>query len=429
MMKLSAVICSVALLPLISLGFQIDADDEARALLLAAEGFLGGLELAVGSRSHPHRQPPRRLRRAVVVLSTAELGTTPTAVSEAPGNEVSDVPKEETAAAVAESVAVEDKAEVGVEGEGDKGESTTEPTESPVFEQRKPFSAFKPGDLVDGIVVNIAQYGAFVDIGAVRNGLIHVSQLADHYVADPRDVVKEGDHVRVKVLSVEEDRQRIALSMLTESADLKTFDAYPPETWFKGTVVSLAPFGAFVNLAPGVDGLVHISQLAPEFVGNVNDVVTVGQDVDVRIVKIDFDKQQVALTMLKPGEEPARREPARREPRDFNEGVDEWYAANVPNSETWLTGTVEGTAPYGAFVSLAPGIRGLLHVSQISDNFVENVSDHLSEGEEVQVRVTNKDGRKLSLSMKPPGEEGGRGGGGGRRDRMEDDDMFLDDDY
>lgn len=164
-------------------------------------------------------------------------------------------------------------------------------------------AGIRPGKVLVGKVVNLTNFGAFIDLGDVE-GLIHVSQLSWSYVDKPSDVVSVGDMVRVKVLAADPDDLRISLSM----------KALQPDPWVEfaqqhrvgellyGRVVSLVPYGAFILVAEGVQGLVHISQMSHQYVDLPDQVVTVGEQLWVKLIDIDFGRRRMALSIRQAAE-------------------------------------------------------------------------------------------------------------------------------
>ncbi len=154
------------------------------------------------------------------------------------------------------------------------------------------------GDVLEGTVQRLTSFGAFVDIGGV-DGLVHISQLAHHHVEKPEDVVKEGDKVNVKVLSVDYDNERISLSIKDtqpgpwEEAASKLHAGDRLE----GTVKRLVPFGAFVELYPGVEGLVHISEISHDHIGTPDEVLSEGEQVEVKILDVNTTDKRVSLSI------------------------------------------------------------------------------------------------------------------------------------
>lgn len=157
------------------------------------------------------------------------------------------------------------------------------------------------GDVLSGTVVRVERFGAFVDIGGI-DGLVHVSQLAWKRVAHPDDVVKQGDTVKVQILdiSISSDEKRISLGMkqLTEDPWMRFARDHAPGSVMEGRVTRLAHFGAFIEIADGIEGLAHISQLAPDSVGSVREVLKLGDTLAVRVVDVDVEKHRIGLSLL-----------------------------------------------------------------------------------------------------------------------------------
>lgn len=172
--------------------------------------------------------------------------------------------------------------------------------------------SLKVGDVIDGTVQRLTDFGAFVDIGGV-DGLVHISQLAYYHVETPAEVVSEGDKVKVKVLSVDPESERISLSIkATQPGPWETAkDKIHPGDAIDGTVKRLVPFGAFVELIPGVEGLVHISEISHTHIGTPDEVLSEGQIIKVKVLDVNFDDQRVSLSIKALEEaEPARQNAA-----------------------------------------------------------------------------------------------------------------------
>lgn len=172
---------------------------------------------------------------------------------------------------------------------------------------KKPLSDFEPDTKVEGTVTRTELYGAFVDIGAERDGLVHISMLKKGNVKRVEDVVKVGDQVEVWVHRVDPEADRLELSML-KPVDLKWKDIQPGMT-LQGKVVRLEGFGAFVDVSAERPGLVHVSELSTEYVNKPSDVVSVGDQVEVRVLDVDRKKRQIKLTMKEEVEEVYEEEP------------------------------------------------------------------------------------------------------------------------
>ena len=181
----------------------------------------------------------------------------------------------------------------------------------------KMLETLEPGVEFDGIVRSVREFGAFVDIGNGVEGLIHVSELSWDRVANAADVLKAGEKVRVVVKKVDHETGKIGLSArdLIESPWKRAGDKYHVGATVKGVVSRIAQFGAFVKLEPGVEGLVHISELATRRIRSVSDVAREGQQVECRVITIDPDEQRLSLSIKALAPSPAAKEqPAAEEP-------------------------------------------------------------------------------------------------------------------
>ncbi len=154
------------------------------------------------------------------------------------------------------------------------------------------------GDIREGVVRNVTPFGAFVDIGGV-DGLVHVSQMSHVRVKDPAEIVKPGQTVKVQVLKIDRDADKISLGMKQVQPDPWTGASlrFEPKSEHTGRVTQIANFGAFVELTPGVDGLVHVSELSDRHVRAVSDIVEVGQIVRVRVLEADEKTRRISLSM------------------------------------------------------------------------------------------------------------------------------------
>jgi small subunit ribosomal protein S1 len=161
----------------------------------------------------------------------------------------------------------------------------------------------QPGQVVEGRISNIVDFGAFVDLEGI-DGLIHISELSWSHVNHPSEVVAIGETVRVKVLDIDRDRQRISLGLKQTQEDpwQRVLDSYKPGESLEGKVTKVVAFGAFVQIIPGVEGLVHISELAEHHVDTPGEVVRPGDDVRVKILEIDEERRRMSLSIKRVGE-------------------------------------------------------------------------------------------------------------------------------
>ena len=208
-------------------------------------------------------------------------------------------------------------------------------------EREKLMETLHEGDIVEGTVARLTSFGAFVDLGGM-DGLVHVSQIAYERVDKPSDVLKVGQKVKVKVLSVDFDRNRISLSIkqtLPEPWD-GIEEKAPVGSVLEGTVKRLVDFGAFVEVFPGVEGLVHISQIAHEHIDTPADVLKVGEKIKVKVLDVDTDRKRLALSIKAltdaPEEEDkpkkSNKRPSRPSRQSHNRPI-----SNAPEEETGFT--------------------------------------------------------------------------------------------
>ncbi|KIL41527.1 30S ribosomal protein S1 [Gordoniibacillus kamchatkensis] len=187
------------------------------------------------------------------------------------------------------------------------------------YEQKKQeiMGNLQVGQVLEGTVQRLTPFGAFVDIGGI-DGLVHISEMAWHHVEKASDVVKEGDKVKVQVLKLDPEKEKISLSIKATqegpwdqaAASFKSGDIVT------GTVKRLASFGAFVEIAPGVEGLVHISQIAHRHIGTPHEVLKEGQQVNVKILDLNAAEKRASLSIKETEEAPAQEARAEREPRE-----------------------------------------------------------------------------------------------------------------
>ncbi len=239
----------------------------------------------------------------------------------------------------------------------------------------------KEGDVVSGQVRAIKDFGAFVDLGGLE-GLLHVSELSHQHIDDPHEVLKEGEEIHVQVLSIQPG-DRIALSLKRLEADPwdDAMLSFPEGSRVRGKVVRLQPFGAFVELAPGVDGLIHVSNLnTPERVGHPREVLKEGQEVDVEVLSVDPQNRRIGLA---------------RVPSDGEFG-------SVPVVGAVLEGKVDKVVNFGVFVTLGPGRKGLVPNAEMGTSKGTDHRGQFPPGTPMKVKVleVTENGRKIRLSRR-----------------------------
>jgi small subunit ribosomal protein S1 len=243
------------------------------------------------------------------------------------------------------------------------------------------------GQLRRGEVKNIADFGAFVDLGGI-DGLLHITDMSWGRIGHPSEVLKIGDQIEVKVLRVDRESERIALGLKQKSdnpwnsVELK----YPVGSRVKGKVVNVMSYGAFVKLEEGVEGLVHISEMSwTRRISHPSEIVQIGDDVEVVVLDINREKQEISLGMKQTEVNPWTQ-------------VEEKYP-----SGTIIVGKVRNLTNYGAFVELEEGIDGLLHVSDMSwTKKVSHPSEMVKRGEKVRgiVLSVDQEKKRVALGMK-----------------------------
>jgi small subunit ribosomal protein S1 len=239
-----------------------------------------------------------------------------------------------------------------------------------------------PGAELSGRVKTLTPFGAFVDLGGV-DGLLHVSEMSRRRVTDPKDVVAIGQEVRVKVIKVENDGKRISLSMKDQEPDPwhDVAERFAPGTEFTGRIVRSTDFGYFVEVEPGVDGLVHVSQL-PHGIKPGDAEVAIGSNVQGWVREVDPSKKRLSLSL---------RAIAVSDP---------WETASQRYGiGRVVEGTVDHAAAPGVFVELEPGLTGLIPNSEISVGPGQDASSVHQPGEKLMVRIMSIDPSRKRISL------------------------------
>jgi small subunit ribosomal protein S1 len=243
-----------------------------------------------------------------------------------------------------------------------------------------------------GIVKNITDFGAFVDLGGI-DGLLHLTDLSWGRVSHPSEVVQIGQELDVKVLDFDRDRERISLGLkqLQPYPWKEVEEKYPVSTKVQGKVVSITDYGAFVELERGVEGLIHISEMSwTKHVRHPSKIVSVGDGVEVMVLKIDPENEKISLGLKQTEPDPW-------------ETLTEKYPP-----DTVLEGKVRNLTNFGAFVEIEEGIDGLVHISDMSwTKRVRHPSEVVKKGDSVTVKVleVNKESRRISLGIKQTMED------------------------
>ncbi|MBI1729850.1 S1 RNA-binding domain-containing protein [Candidatus Acetothermia bacterium] len=249
---------------------------------------------------------------------------------------------------------------------------------------------YPKGEKFTGEVVAITEFGAFVRLEEDVEGLVHISELSWGFPEDPREVVKESDQVEVIVLDADEKTRRISLSMRRTQADPweSIQSKFPEGAVVTGKVTKLLDFGAFVELEQGVEALLHISEMSWDRVNNPADVVKVGDEVTIKVIKSDGARRKIRLSLRELQEDP-------------------WHAfvENYPVG-TVVDGKITELKDFGAFCRITDEVEGLIHVSEISEERIDKPGDVLKSGDSVQARIigVNEEKRQVRLSLRKPQE-------------------------
>ena len=241
---------------------------------------------------------------------------------------------------------------------------------------------------VRGKIVSVVPYGAFVQLEEGIEGMVHVSELSwTKRIARASDVLKVGDEIDAMVLEIKRDEQKISLGtrQLESNPWSEVAKKYPAGTKVTGKVRNLTNFGAFVEVEEGVDGMVHVSDMSwTRKVTNPTEIVKKGQTVDAVVLEVDAANQRMSLGIKQLTEDPWR-------------NIDQHFRMG-----DLVTGKVVKLASFGAFVELAGGLEGLVHISQIREERIEKMKDVLKAGDEVNARVIKIDNaeRRIGLSIK-----------------------------
>lgn len=245
-------------------------------------------------------------------------------------------------------------------------------------------STLKEGQLIHGVVKNITDYGAFIDLGGI-DGLLHITDMSWGRVGHPSEMFNIGDKVEVSVLKYDRETGRISLGLKQKSADPWTGVAskYAIGTRVRGRVVSLTDYGAFIELEPGVEGLVHVSVMSwTHEVRHPSRVVSIGDQVEAAVLNVDPASRKISLGMKQTAPNPW----------DMVEGK---YAIG-----TRIEGKVKSLTDFGAFVGLEEGIDGLIHISDMSwTKHIKHPSELFKKGQKVEAVVLRIDKEKERLSL------------------------------
>jgi len=245
----------------------------------------------------------------------------------------------------------------------------------------------KEGQIVEGIVKNLTEYGAFIDLGGI-DGLLHITDMSWGRVNHPSELFQVGDHVRVKVLKFNADTERVSLGLkqITEDPWSRAAEKFVPGTVVRGKVVSLKDYGAFIELEEGIEGLVHISEMSwTRRVKHPSKMVAVGDMVEAVVLDVDVKQNRISLGMKQ------------LEPNPYEQLTEKYPPGTV------VKGKVRNIADFGIFVEIEEGIDGLVHISDMSwTQRVKHPSELFQKGDDVEAVLLNidtSDGEKPKISL------------------------------
>jgi small subunit ribosomal protein S1 len=253
--------------------------------------------------------------------------------------------------------------------------------------KRKLIGELEKGQIRKGVVKNITDFGAFVDLGGI-DGLLHITDMSWGRVNNPSEVVSIGDELEVKVLEFDRDRERISLGLKQLQAYPWTDvdQKYPEDSIVKGKVVSITNYGAFVELEKGIEGLIHISEMSwTRNVRHPSKIVNIGDEVEAMVLRVDKENEKISLGLKQAEPDPW-----------------EGLAMKYP-SGTQIEGKVRNLTDFGAFVEVEDGIDGLVHISDMSwTKRVRHPKEIVKKGDSVDVVILdiNKEKRRISLGIK-----------------------------
>ncbi len=249
--------------------------------------------------------------------------------------------------------------------------------------REKFYESTAEGDILEGTVSSITSFGSFVNLGCI-DGLIHISELSWKRNAKPKDILKKGDHIKVKVIGIDKENNRISLSLKQTLPDPWTVvnENIKAGDQLEGMVTNVTDFGAFVEVQDGIEGLIHIGDLSWSRIKHPKEVLKKGEKVDVVVLEVDGDKKRISLGY--------------KQLHDPWSGIEDRYGKGSD-----IQVKVVRLADFGAFVEIEEGVEGLIHISQLSNRRVETPKDVLEEGQEVTARVieVNPAERRMRLSI------------------------------
>ncbi|MAV39222.1 MAG: 30S ribosomal protein S1 [Puniceicoccaceae bacterium] len=259
--------------------------------------------------------------------------------------------------------------------------------EQRIEKRRKLLDEVKPGDRQRGQVKNITDYGAFVDLDGL-DGLLHITDMSWGRIQHPSEMLKQGEEIEVVIIEIDRDRERVSLGLkqMHPNPWEKIDEKYPLGAQVKGRVVNLVPYGAFIELEEGVEGLVHVTELSwTKRINKPGEILKIGEEISAVVLGIQKEEQKISLGVRQLEDNP-------------------WEVAKVKYPIGMLIeGEVRNLTTYGAFIELEDGIDGMIHVSDISwTRKVNHPSEVLKKGDPIKAIVLNVDidAQRIALGVK-----------------------------
>lgn len=244
-------------------------------------------------------------------------------------------------------------------------------------------SGLKEGEIVTGRVNSITNFGVFVDLGGI-DGLIHPENLSWGWVKDPQEIVSVGRKIRIKVLKLDRDKGKISLGLKQTKPDPWSLvkDKYQVNSLVKGKITHLTNFGAFVEIEEGLEGLIHVSDLSwDKRIEHPREIIKVGDEVEVKILGVDAEGKKMALGLKQ------------TQPDPWEKLLQEYKIGDI------ISGKVEEITNFGVFVNLAPGIDGLIHVSELDNEYVTHPEKVTAMGEKIEAQIVEIDHRRRRIRL------------------------------
>ena len=253
--------------------------------------------------------------------------------------------------------------------------------------RNKLWGQLQKGQRRQGIVKGITDFGAFIDLGGV-DGLLHITDMSWTRINHPSEVVSVGDKLEVVILDFDRDNAKVSLGLkqIVDNPWVDIYAKYPPGTRIKGKIVNVMPYGVFVEIEKGIEGLLHSSEVTwQKKLVNPQEMFKVGDEVDVQVINVDRDSKRISLSMKQLEQNP-------------------WLEAEKKYSpQNRVKGKVRGFTDYGAFVELDSGLEGMIHISDMSwTKKINHPHDVLEKGQDIEVMVLAVDpqNRKINLGLK-----------------------------